>query len=171
MDLKKKIRNVQDFPKNGVLFRDITPILKDPKAFAYVTEEFAKLFPLKSFDLIAGIESRGFLFGSALAINTGKGLVVIRKQGKLPGDTIAKSYSIEYGSATMEIQTDAVKKGDRVLIIDDLLATGGTAEAAAALIEKRGAKVVGIGFVVELAALSGIDRLSKYNAKALVRYD
>lgn len=171
MDLKKKIRNVQDFPKKGILFRDITPILKDPKAFAYVTEEFAKLFPSKSFDLIAGIESRGFLFGSALAIKTGKGLVVIRKQGKLPGDTTAKSYDIEYGSATMEIQTDAVKKGDRVLIIDDLLATGGTAEAAAALIEKRGAKVVGIGFVVELAALNGIDKLSKYNVKALVRYD
>ncbi|MBM3896909.1 MAG: adenine phosphoribosyltransferase [Thaumarchaeota archaeon] len=170
MDLKKKIRDVPDFPKPGILFRDITPILKDPKVFSYVAEKFAQIFPKKSFDLVAGIESRGFIFGAALAAKTGKGLVIVRKQGKLPGDTIAKKYDIEYGSATMEIQTDAVRKGDRVLIIDDLLATGGTALAAAALIEKLGGRVIGIGFVIELPMLKGMKKLSKYNAKALVRY-
>ena len=170
MDLKKKIRNVSDFPKSGILFRDITPILKDPKAFSYVAEKFAEIFPKKSFDMVAGIESRGFIFGAALAAKTDKGFIIIRKQGKLPGETIAKKYDIEYGSATMEIQKDAVKRGDRVLIIDDLLATGGTAQAAAHLIEKLGGKVVGMGFVIELATLEGIKKLSKYNAKTLVRY-
>lgn len=170
MDLKKKIRNIKDFPKKGILFRDITPILKDPEAFAYVTERFAKEFPPRSYDLVAGIESRGFIFGAALAVKTGKGLVIIRKQGKLPGDTIAKDYDIEYGSATMEIQTDAVKKGNRVLIIDDLLATGGTAQAAAALVEKLGGKVVGMGFVVELAGPDGREKLSKYSLITLVSY-
>ncbi|MBI2126318.1 MAG: adenine phosphoribosyltransferase [Thaumarchaeota archaeon] len=170
MDLKKKIRNIKDFPKKGIIFRDITPILKDPEAFSYVTERFAKEFPPRNYDLVAGIESRGFIFGAALAVKMGKGLVIVRKQGKLPGDTIAKSYDIEYGSATMEIQTDAVKKGDRVLIIDDLLATGGTAQAAAALVEKLGGKVVGMGFVIELVALDGKKKLSKYNMKTLVRY-
>jgi adenine phosphoribosyltransferase len=170
MDLKKKIRDIKDFPKKGILFRDITPILKDPEAFAYVTERFAKEFPPRSYDLIAGIESRGFIFGAALAVKTGRGLAIVRKQGKLPGDTIAKSYDIEYGSATMEIQTDAIKKGERVLIVDDLLATGGTAQAATALVEKLGGKVVGMGFVIELDALDGRKKLSKYNIKTLVRY-
>lgn len=170
MDLKKKIRDIKDFPKKGILFRDITPILKNPEAFAYVTERFAKEFPPRSYDLIAGIESRGFIFGAALAVRTGKGLAIVRKQGKLPGDTIAKSYDIEYGSATMEIQTDAIKKGERVLIVDDLLATGGTAQAATALVEKLGGKVVGMGFVIELDALDGRKKLSKYNIKTLVRY-
>jgi adenine phosphoribosyltransferase len=170
MNLKKKIRDVQDFPKPGILFRDITPILKDPKAFSYVAEKFAEIFPKKSFDMVAGIESRGFIFGAALAVKAGKGLVIVRKQGKLPGKTITRSYDIEYGNATMEIQKDAVKKGDRVLIIDDLLATGGTAKAAAHLIENLGGKVIGMGFVIELAMLKGMRKLSKYNAKALVRY-
>ena len=170
MDLKKKIRNVPDFPKPGILFRDITPMLKDPKAFSYVAEKFAEIFPRKSFDLIAGIESRGFVFGAALATNTGKGFIIVRKQGKLPGDTIAKKYDIEYGNATMEIQTNAVRKGNRVLLIDDLLATGGTAQAAAGLVEKLGGKVVGMGFVIELAMLEGRKKLSKYNVKTLVRY-
>jgi len=170
MDLKKKIRNIPDFPKPGILFRDITPILKDPKAFLYVSEKFGEGFPKKGFDLVAGIESRGFIFGAALAAKTGKGLVIVRKQGKLPGDTVTKKYDIEYGSATMEIQTDAVKEGDRVLIIDDLLATGGTALAAAHLIERLGGRVAGMGFVIELVSLNGMKKLSKYDVKALVRY-
>lgn len=170
MDLKEKVREIKDFPKPGILFRDITPILKDPKAFSFVTDTFVKLFPKKSFDLVAGIESRGFIFGAALAARAGKGLIIVRKQGKLPGDTIAKKYDIEYGSATMEIQTDAVKKGDRVLIIDDLLATGGTAQVTAELVERLGGKVVGIGFVIELAMLNGRQKLSKYNIKSLVGY-
>ncbi len=134
MNLKELIREYPDFPKQGVLFRDISPILKDPEAFQYVIDRFYEEYKDANIDLIAGIESRGFIFASALALKFKKGMVMVRKQGKLPGDTTTQKYDIEYGNATMEIQRSIIKEGERVLITDDLIATGGTARAAAQLI-------------------------------------
>jgi adenine phosphoribosyltransferase len=170
MNLKSIIREFPDFPKKGVLFRDVSPVLKDPKAMQFVIEHFYTIYSGKNVDLVAGIESRGFIFACALAIRFGKGFVMIRKQGKLPGKTIALRYDIEYGSATMEIQHDAVSKGQNVLIADDLIATGGTAKAAAKLIERLGGNVVGFAFVVELAALNGRDLIKEYDIHSLVTY-
>ena len=170
MNLKSVIREFPDFPKKGVLFRDISPVLKDPRALKFVVDQFYGIYKNKNVDLIAGIESRGFIFASALAIRFGKGCVMIRKQGKLPGKTITLAYDIEYGSATMEIQQDAVSKGQNVLIADDLIATGGTAKAAAQLIERLGGKVAGFAFVVELGDLKGRDLIKNYEIHSLVSY-
>ena len=170
MNLKSVIREFPDFPKKGVLFRDISPVLKDPRALKFVVDQFYEIYKNKNVDLIAGIESRGFIFASALAIRFGKGCVMIRKQGKLPGKTITLAYDIEYGSATMEIQQDAVSKGQNVLIADDLIATGGTAKAAAQLIERLGGKVAGFAFVVELGDLKGRDLIKGYDIHSLVTY-
>ena len=170
MNLKSVIREFPDFPKKGVLFRDISPVLKDPRALKFVVDQFYEIYKNKNVDLIAGIESRGFIFASALAIRFGKGCVMIRKQGKLPGKTITLAYDIEYGSATMEIQQDAVSKGQNVLIADDLIATGGTAKAAAQLIERLGGKVAGFAFVVELGDLKGRDLIKNYEIHSLVSY-
>lgn len=170
MNLKSIIREFPDFPKKGILFRDISPILKDPKALQFVIDRFYEIYKNKKVDLIAGIESRGFIIACALAMRFSKGLIMIRKQGKLPGKTTALSYDIEYGSATMEIQQDAVSKGQNVLIADDLIATGGTAKAAAQLIERLGGNVVGFVFVVELADLKGRDLIKVYEVHSLVTY-
>ena len=170
MNLKALIREYKDFPKKGVLFRDISPIIKDPMAFKYVIDRFYDYYKDDDIDLIAGIESRGFIFASALALKFNKGMVMIRKQGKLPGDTIAKAYDIEYGNSTMEMQKSIIGKGDKVLITDDLIATGGTAKAAASLIESIGAEVVGFAFVIELSDLKGLEKLSDYKVYSLVRY-
>ena len=170
MNLRDKIDEYPDFPKKGILFRDISPILKDPSALSYVIDEFSRCFHPNDVDVLAGIESRGFPLACALAIKYNKGMIMIRKQGKLPGLTKKLSYSIEYGKAVMEIQKRAIKKGQRVLICDDLLATGGTAKTAANLIEKIGGKVAGFAFLIELTNLNGIKKISSYKCESLVKY-
>lgn len=170
MNLKEKITDIPNFPKKGILFRDISPLLKDPSAISFVVDEFVKRFHPNDIDLFAGIESRGFPLACALALRYNKGMIMIRKQGKLPGKTEKISYSIEYGSSTMEIQNNAIKKGQRVLICDDLLATGGTAKAAAKLVEKIGGKVTGFAFIVELTDLGGSKVIKNYRRESLVKY-
>ena len=170
MNLKERILEFPDFPKKGILFRDFSPILRDPQALSYVVDELSRYFHPNDIDILAGIESRGFLVACAMAIRYNKGMFMIRKAGKLPGKTVKLSYTIEYGKDTIEIQENAVKKGQRVLICDDLLATGGTAKAAAALIEKVGGKVAGFAFIMELTELNGMEGISKYNCKSLVKY-
>jgi len=170
MNLKEKINEYHDFPKKGILFRDFSPILKDPSALSYVIDEFSKHFHPKNIDLFAGIESRGFLLASAMAVRYNKGMFMIRKAGKLPGKTVKQSYSIEYGKDTIEIQNNSITKGDKILICDDLLATGGTAKATGKLIEKMGGKITGFAFIIELTELNGIKEISKYNCKSLVKY-
>ena len=170
MNLKDKIAEIPDFPKKGILFRDISPLLKDPAAFSLVVDEFTKVIHPNDVDLFAGIESRGFPLASALALKYNKGMIMIRKQGKLPGVTHKITYSIEYGTATMEIQKDVVKKGQRVFICDDLLATGGTAKAAAKLVEKVGGIVAGFAFIIELSDLRGSKIIKNYKYKSLVKY-
>jgi len=167
MNLKEKIKEYQDFPKKGILFRDFSPILKDPSALSYVVDELSKHFHPKNIDLVAGIESRGFLLASAMAVRYNKGMIMIRKAGKLPGKTAKQSYSIEYGKDTIEIQNNSITKGDRILICDDLLATGGTAKATGKLIEKMGGKITGFAFIIELTELNGIKEISKFNCKSL----
>ena len=164
--LKAAIRDVPDFPKPGIVFKDITPILGDPKLFRAAVEILLARHKGKKIDKIAAIDARGFLFGGAMADRLGVGLVPIRKKGKLPYKTYEQSYDLEYGSATLTIHQDAFKKGDAVVLVDDLLATGGTAAASAKLIEQAGGKVVGIDFVVELAFLKGRQKLAGYDVFA-----
>ena len=170
MNLREKIAEYPNFPKKGILFRDFSPILKDPAAFSLIVDEFSKHFHPKDIDLFAGIESRGFILASVLASRYNKGMIMIRKVGKLPGKIVKLSYTIEYGKDTIEIQKDIIKKGQRILICDDLLATGGTAKASAKLIEKVGGKISGFAFIIELTELNGIKEISKYDCKSLVKY-
>jgi len=170
VDLKTKINDYKDFPKKGILFRDFNPILKDPSALSYVVDEFSKRIHPNDVDVFAGIESRGFILACALAQKYNKGMVLLRKAGKLPGKTIKMSYTIEYGKAQLEIQKTTLEKNERVLICDDLLATGGTAKAAAKLVEKLDAKVVGFAFIIELIDLKGIEKIKEYRTEVLVQY-
>lgn len=170
MNLKDKILEIPDFPKKGILFRDISPLLRDPAALSLVVEEFTKIIHPNEVDVFVGIESRGFPLACALALRYNRGMIMIRKQGKLPGATHKISYNIEYGTATMEIQSDAIKKGQKVYICDDLLATGGTAKAAAKLVEKIGGKVSGFAFIIELTDLKGSKVIKNYKYNALVKY-
>jgi len=170
VNLREKIAEYPNFPKKGILFRDFSPILKDPSALSLIADEFSKHFHPKDIDLFAGIESRGFILASVLASRYNKGMIMIRKAGKLPGKTTKLSYTIEYGKDTLEIQKDIIKKGQRILICDDLLATGGTAKASAKLIEKVGGKISGFAFIIELTELNGIKGISKYDCKSLVKY-
>jgi len=170
VNLKEIITEYQGFPKKGVLFRDFSPILKDPQALSYVVDELSKHFHPNNIDILAGIESRGFLLAMAMSVRYNKGMIMIRKAGKLPGKTAKLSYTVEYGKDTIEIQNISISKGDRVLICDDLLATGGTAEASGKLIEKMGGKIAGFAFIVELIELNGMKKISKYNCKSLVKY-
>ena len=170
MNLKEKIIEFPDFPSKGILFRDISPLLRDPETISFIVNEFSKRYKSTEIDLLAGIESRGFPLACALALKYNKGMIMIRKQGKLPGRTEKVSYNIEYGNATMEIQTDAVKSGQKVLICDDLLATGGTAKAAAGLVEKIGGRVAGFAFIVELTELKGSEVIKNYKYESLVKY-
>ena len=171
IDLKTYIRDVPDFPQAGILFRDITPLLQDAAAFAHaldlVTEQARSLAP----DAIAGIESRGFLFGAPVASRLGLAFVPIRKPGKLPAAHMSVEYSLEYGNNQLDIHADALERGQRAVIIDDLLATGGTAKAAAKLVELIGGEVAGIVFLIELAALHGRDDLAGYDVRSFVVYD
>ena len=170
MNLKDKIAEIPDFPKKGILFRDISPLLRDPSALSLVIDEFTKIIHPNDVDVFAGIESRGFPLACALALKYNKGMIMIRKQGKLPGATHKVSYNIEYGTATMEIQSNGIKKDQKVYICDDLLATGGTAKAAAKLVEKIGGKVSGFAFIVELTDLKGSKVIKDYKHNSLVKY-
>ena len=170
MNLKEKIIEFPDFPSKGILFRDISPLLRDPETISFIVNEFSRRYKSIEIDLLAGIESRGFPLACALALKYNRGMIMIRKQGKLPGRTEKVSYNIEYGNATMEIQTDAVKRGQKVLICDDLLATGGTAKAAASLVEKIGGRVAGFFFIVELTELKGSEVIKNYKYESLVKY-
>ena len=170
MNLKDHISDYPDFPKKGILFRDFSPILADSSALTYVIEEFSKKFHPNDVDVFAGIESRGFILACALALKYHKGMVLLRKAGKLPGKTVKTSYTIEYGKAIMEVQKTTINEGQRVLICDDLLATGGTAKAAAKLIEKINGIVVGFAFIIELLDLKGRDKIKEYRSESLVEY-
>ena len=171
MDIKSKIRVIEDFPKEGISFKDITTLLKDKDIFHETIRQVAEKVKDLDFDVIVGIEARGFIIGAPLALMLNKGFVPIRKPGKLPGKTLEEGYDLEYGSNSIEIHEDALNKDDKVLIIDDLLATGGTAVAAAKLVEASGAEVTGIGFLIELTDLKGMDMLDKYNTFSIVKYD
>jgi len=170
MNLKRIISEYPNFPKKGILFRDFSPILNDPAAMSFVVEEFSKQFHPVDVDVFVGIESRGFITASILAQKYNKGMVMLRKAGKLPGKTVKISYTIEYGKAVLEIQKNVLKKDERVVICDDLLATGGTANAAAKLVEKMGAEVAGFAFIIELTELNGNKKLSNYKTVSLVQY-
>ena len=169
-NIRQKIREVPDFPIPGILFRDITPLLRDHAAMASVIEQFRVMYAGRGIDCVAGIESRGFIFGVPLALALGCGFVPIRKLGKLPRRTIAREYALEYGTNHLEMHADAVAPGERVLIVDDLLATGGTARATAEIVETAGGVVAGIGFLVELSALGGRQALQGWEVSALVAY-
>ena len=170
MELQNFIREIPDFPKPGILFRDITPLLSEPRAFAKVVERLAELTVASNATAIVGIESRGFIFGAPVAIRLGLPFVPVRKPGKLPAKRMSVEYSLEYGSSQLDIHEDALKNGDRVVIIDDLLATGGTARAAAKLVELLGAEVAQFLFVIELSALNGRTTLADYDSNALITY-
>jgi len=171
MDLKTKLRHVVDFPKEGIDFIDITTVLKDPEAFKFCMDSFKEIAEkLEDFDIIVGSESRGFIFGAPLAYQMGKGFVPIRKKGKLPYKTIRAEYNLEYGKDILEMHEDAIKSGQNVLIVDDLLATGGTSEANIKLIEQLGGKVVGIIYFIELSFLNGRDKLKGYKINSIVKF-
>ena len=170
MNLKEKISEYPNFPKKGILFRDFSPILKDPSALSFIADEFSKHYHPKDVDLFAGIESRGFLLAGILAARYNKGMIMIRKAGKLPGKTTKLSYKIEYGKDVIEIQKDLIEEGQKIVICDDLLATGGTAKASAKLIEKVGGQITGFAFIIELTDLNGLKGISQYKCKSLVKY-
>jgi adenine phosphoribosyltransferase len=169
--LKKLIREVPDFPKPGILFYDITTLLKDRKGLALLIDALAEHYIDEKVDLVLGMEARGFIFGPALAYRLNAGFVPVRKPGKLPAATIKYDYALEYGTNTLEIHKDAIQKGQRVIIVDDLLATGGTAEATAKLAESLGADIAGLGFVVELDFLNPRQKLKQYDVFSLLHYD
>jgi len=171
MDLKKIVRDVPDFPKPGIVFKDITPLLQNPEAFQAIVNAFRERYRGKDIDVIAGIESRGFLFASVLAYSLGKSLAIMRKKGKLPYTTVSYTYKLEYGEDTIELHEDAIQKGAKVLIVDDLLATGGTAAAAAHLVEKMGGKVAELAFVIELGFLHGRQALKDYSVFSQMNYE
>jgi adenine phosphoribosyltransferase len=171
MDLSKYIRDIPDFPKLGILFKDITPLLADPTALQYAIDRFADHYPATSVDAIAAAEARGFLFAAPLALLMKKPLIPLRKPGKLPYQTHTLAYDLEYGQAELQIHIDAVNPGTRVLLIDDLLATGGTMQAGCKLVEKAGGKVVGCAFLIELAFLKGRERLAPHEVFSLLTYD
>ena len=169
-DIKKMIRDVYDFPKKGIIFRDITTAIKDPKTMQKIVDLMAQEYVGEKIDYVAGIESRGFIFGMPIAYKLGCGFIPIRKPGKLPAETISQEYELEYGTDKIEIHKDALKKGDRVLIVDDLLGTGGTAGAAAKLVSST-AELVGISFLIELEDLKGREKLpSGVKVSSLVKY-
>jgi len=171
LDLKQKIRSIPDFPKKGIVFRDITTLLKDGEAFRYSVDKMVEYWQGKKIDAILGAEARGFIFGAAVAYKLGVGFIPVRKPGKLPYKTCEASYDLEYGKSILQIHIDAIKKGDKVLIVDDLVATGGTAKAKAELVEKMGGKVVGFCFLIELEFLNPRKVLKDYNVFSLIKYE
>ena len=170
-ELKKYIRNIPDFPKPGILFRDITPLLSDPRAFQRVVDTLRDRYSRQNIDKVVAIESRGFVFASPVAYELGAGFIPMRKPGKLPSRTISEAYALEYGEAALEVHSDAISPGDRVLVLDDLLATGGTAAAAVSLVKKLGGVVVEACFVIELKPLNGRRKLDGTPIFSLLTYD
>ncbi|HMN24991.1 MAG: adenine phosphoribosyltransferase [Ignavibacteriaceae bacterium] len=170
MDLKSHIRNVKDFPKPGVMFRDITTLLKNPAAFDFALQQLISFTNGKKINKVIGIESRGFIFGSLLAHNFKCGFIPVRKPGKLPAEKVSMSYSLEYGEDKLEMHKDAIQQGDKVLIHDDLLATGGTVNAVCRLVEQLGGEIVQVSFIVELSFLNGRDKLKSYDVRSIVNY-
>lgn len=170
-NLEQYIRNVPDFPKKGIGFKDITTLLKDGEAFYRSIEEISAKFDPQKIDIIVGIESRGFVFGAALAYKWKIGFVPVRKPGKLPAESVAEEYELEYGTDSLEIHKDGILSGERVLVVDDLLATGGTARATVNLVEKLGGVVSGVVFLIELNFLKGRDKLRNYTVHSLIEYD
>ena len=171
MDLKEKIRVIEGFPKEGISFKDITTLVADGEAFKESIDRIVEHLKDKNVDVILGPEARGFIFGVPVAYALGVGFVPVRKKGKLPAETVSVDYSLEYGVDVLEIHKDAIKKGQKVAIVDDLLATGGTFEAVAKLVEKVGAEVVALDFAIELTELKGRDKLEGYEIMSLVQYD
>lgn len=170
IDLNALIRDVPDFPKPGIIFKDITPLLADPAGLAATVDQLAEPFVDTGIDLVLGVEARGFIFAPAVAYKIGAGVAIVRKPGKLPYRTVEATYDLEYGTDTLQMHEDAVKKGQRVLIVDDLIATGGTVEAVTGMVEKMGGIIVACAFVVELDFLKGRDKLIKYPIHSLLHY-
>ena len=170
LDLKKYIRSIPDFPKPGILFRDITTLLRDKKAFRYTVDQLAQKYKNKKIDVVVAVEARGFILGGAIAHKIGAGFIPVRKRGKLPWKTKSVTYDLEYGTDTLEMHHDAVNPGERVLIVDDLLATGGTVKAVIDLIRQSAGKIVGIVFLIELCDLKGKDKLKGYPIHSLIKY-
>ena len=170
-DLRKHIRDIPDWPQKRILFRDITPLLGDSEAFAASVETLSAGFMNAGIEYVAAVEARGFIFGSAVAEKLGAGFVPIRKKGKLPWQTESITYDLEYGTDTLEVHRDAFKNGTRVLMVDDLLATGGTMAAACKLVEKTGGKIAGIVFLIELTTLGGRKKISDYDIKSIISFD
>lgn len=170
MDLNKYIRDIIDYPKKGIVFKDLTPLWRDKDALDYTISSLAEIFKNEKIDLIVGAESRGFMVGAALALKMHTGFIPVRKPNKLPYKTISATYELEYGTDTLYMHEDAIEKGQRVLIVDDLIATGGTAEAMIELSEKLGGVIVGSAFIVELSFLNGLDKISKYPVHSLLKY-
>ena len=171
MDLRGLIRDVPDFPKPGIVFKDITTLTKDPEGLRAAVDALAERYADANVDLVVGIESRGFVFGAAVAYKLGVGFVPARKPGKLPAQTVSAAYELEYGTDAIEVHRDAIGQGQRVLIVDDLLATGGTAAAAAELVSGLGGEIVAIAFLIDLAFLRGKDKLAGYDVFSLIEYD
>lgn len=169
-DLRRIIRDVPDFPHKGIVFKDITPLLASPEAFRKAIDLMAEPLRTRDFDLLVGIESRGFIFAAALAYALGKGKVPVRKPGKLPAKTVEISYQLEYGTDRLEMHEDAIRAGQRVVIVDDVLATGGTARGVASLVEKVGGEVSGFSFFIELDFLKGREKLSGYEIRSVLSY-
>lgn len=165
MSLKSKIRTIPDFPKKGIMFRDITTLIKDPEGFKEAIDSFVNRYKNTQIDYVVGVEARGFILGGAIAYSLGKGFVPVRKPGKLPYESLSYEYELEYGVSTLEVHTDAIKKGDKILIVDDLLATGGTAIAAARLVEQLGGVVVEMAFIVDLPEVGGRKNLEENGYK------
>ncbi len=170
-ELRSKIRDIKDFPTEGILFKDITTLLKDPPAFRYVIDHLASRYQQAGVEVVVGIESRGFIFGGALAHQLHAGFVPVRKLGKLPGKTVEVEYELEYGRDALAIHEDAIRAGQKVLVVDDLLATGGTMAATLRLIKQLGGHVVGVAFMIELAFLHGREKLKQYPLHSLISYD
>ena len=168
--LKTKIRDIPDFPKPGIVFKDITPLLKDPESLNFAVEQLAAPYLKTNITAVAGMEARGFIFGSLVASHLGVGFIPLRKPGKLPYNVASVDYSLEYGTTTLEAHIDSIDAGDRILLIDDLLATGGTAKASCQLVEELGGEVIACAFVIELAMLSGREQLSAYPIHSLLTY-
>ena len=168
--LKAKVRDIPDFPEPGIIFRDITPMVADPSALQLAVYQLLHPFLGETVNAVAGMEARGFIFGSLAAWELGVGFIPLRKPGKLPYDVQSASYELEYGSAALEVHTDAINRGDKILLIDDLIATGGTAEASCQLVEELGGEIVGCAFVIELDALKGRDKLTNYRVHSLLHY-
>lgn len=169
--LEEYVRSIPDFPEEGIIFRDVTSVLQDADGLRLAVDSMQELLKDVDFDVVVGAESRGFVFGTPIAYNLNKPFVLVRKKGKLPCETVSKEYDLEYGSAVIEMHKDSIKPGQKVVLVDDLIATGGTIQAAAELVEELGGEVVKIIFLMELAGLKGREKLSKYDVASVIRYE